>query len=182
MASILKVNTIQDATNSNTAMTIDSSGRILYPSIPHISFQGNPSQGNYTIGNGETIGATNDGNPAWVTDEASYSTYGVSINDITYNSATGKLTLPITGLYVTYFQIYRNTSNSYRLNMLLTLSGGSAQIISAGHSPSGVGTTSTSHMFKATANSTIHFTQTSGADRTNYGGGYHEYGYIYLVG
>ena len=27
MASILKVNTIQDATNSNTAMTIDSSGR-----------------------------------------------------------------------------------------------------------------------------------------------------------
>ena len=29
MASILKVNTIQDATNSNTAMTIDSSGRVL---------------------------------------------------------------------------------------------------------------------------------------------------------
>ena len=28
MASILKVNTIQDATNSNTAMTIDSTGRI----------------------------------------------------------------------------------------------------------------------------------------------------------
>ena len=28
MASILKVNTIQDATNSNTAMTIDTSGRV----------------------------------------------------------------------------------------------------------------------------------------------------------
>ena len=31
MASILKVNTIQDATNSNTAMTIDSSGNINMP-------------------------------------------------------------------------------------------------------------------------------------------------------
>jgi len=30
MASILKVNTIQDATNSNTAMTIDSSGNITH--------------------------------------------------------------------------------------------------------------------------------------------------------
>ena len=37
MASILKVNTIQDATNSTTAMTIDSSGRILTPARP--SFQ-----------------------------------------------------------------------------------------------------------------------------------------------
>ena len=34
MASILKVNTIQDATNSNTAMTIDSSGRITEPNKP----------------------------------------------------------------------------------------------------------------------------------------------------
>ena len=37
MASILKVNTIQDATNSNTAMTIDSSGRILTPARPAFS-------------------------------------------------------------------------------------------------------------------------------------------------
>ena len=31
MASILKVNTIQDATNSTTAMSIDSTGRITTP-------------------------------------------------------------------------------------------------------------------------------------------------------
>ena len=37
MASILKVNTIQDATNSTTAMTIDSSGRILTPARPAFS-------------------------------------------------------------------------------------------------------------------------------------------------
>ena len=34
MASILKVNTIQDATNSNTALSIDSSGRITEPNKP----------------------------------------------------------------------------------------------------------------------------------------------------
>ena len=38
MASILKVNTIQDATNSNTAMTIDSSGRVTLPQL--IAFMG----------------------------------------------------------------------------------------------------------------------------------------------
>ena len=34
MASILKVNTIQDATNSTTALSIDSSGRVLTPARP----------------------------------------------------------------------------------------------------------------------------------------------------
>ena len=35
MASILKVNTIQDATNSTTAISVDSSGRITTPARPH---------------------------------------------------------------------------------------------------------------------------------------------------
>ena len=34
MASILKVNTIQDATNSNTAISVDSSGRVTTPAKP----------------------------------------------------------------------------------------------------------------------------------------------------
>jgi len=34
MASILKVNTIQDATNSNTAISVDSSGRVTTPVTP----------------------------------------------------------------------------------------------------------------------------------------------------
>jgi len=37
MTSILKVSTIQDPTNSNTALTIDSSGRILQPAKPVFS-------------------------------------------------------------------------------------------------------------------------------------------------
>ena len=35
MASILKVNTIQDATNSNTAMSVDTAGRVTTPARPH---------------------------------------------------------------------------------------------------------------------------------------------------
>ena len=38
MASILKVNTIQDATNSNTAISVDSSGRVTLPQ--RIAFMG----------------------------------------------------------------------------------------------------------------------------------------------
>jgi len=34
MSSILKVSSIQDPTNSNTALTIDSSGRVTTPSVP----------------------------------------------------------------------------------------------------------------------------------------------------
>ena len=41
MASILKVNTIQDATNSNTAISVDSSGRVTLPQ--RIAFMGKKS-------------------------------------------------------------------------------------------------------------------------------------------
>ena len=48
MASILKVNTIQDATNSNTSMTINSSG-FAVPRIPTFSAL---TSGNVTVGSG----------------------------------------------------------------------------------------------------------------------------------
>ena len=53
MASILKVNTIQDATNSNTALSVDSSGRVTTPARPSFkaymsSDQTAPSQSTFT--------------------------------------------------------------------------------------------------------------------------------------
>ena len=53
MASILKVNTIQDATNSNTAISVDSSGRVTTPARPSFkaymsSDQTAPSQSTFT--------------------------------------------------------------------------------------------------------------------------------------
>jgi hypothetical protein len=45
MSSILKVSTLQDPTNSNTAMSIDTSGRVTMPVVPawRVSTSGNQS-------------------------------------------------------------------------------------------------------------------------------------------
>lgn len=45
MTSILKVSTLQDPTNSNTALSIDSSGLILTPARPAFHFRRNASMG-----------------------------------------------------------------------------------------------------------------------------------------
>ena len=55
MSSILKVSTLKDPTNSNTAMSIDASGRILTPARPaffaYRSFgdQADTNYTNYTV-------------------------------------------------------------------------------------------------------------------------------------
>jgi hypothetical protein len=51
MTSILKVSTIQDPTNSNTALTIDSSGRILQPAKPVFSVSKTTTQNETTANN-----------------------------------------------------------------------------------------------------------------------------------
>jgi len=81
MASILKVNTIQDATNSNTAMTIDSSGRILKPTTPH--FHVTKTDGH--IGASTTVVWNNV----------------VRDTESAYSTSTGKYTIPsgLTGLW-----------------------------------------------------------------------------------
>ena len=81
MASILKVNTIQDATNSTTAMSIDTSGRILQPNLP-----------------------------CWFADRTSSFSSTTSYVEVVYDNAqinrgnaystsTGRYTVPITGIY-----------------------------------------------------------------------------------
>ena len=52
MASILKVNTIQDATNSTTAMTVDTAGRVTQPTKP--MWFAYFSSGSYSFASGET--------------------------------------------------------------------------------------------------------------------------------
>ena len=84
MASILKVNTIQDATNSNTAMSIDSSGRIQLPQLVH--FHGN--RVGLTAGG---IGANIDYNVIRDTHNG-------------WNSSNKQYTIPITGVYHFGFQ------------------------------------------------------------------------------
>jgi hypothetical protein len=83
MTSILKVTEIQDPTNSNTALTIDSSGRVSRPVIP-FAFVGFPGTDSYVAKTANTIvdfsyAFVNDGNH--------------------YDTSTYKFTCPVAGLY-----------------------------------------------------------------------------------
>lgn len=79
MTSILKVSEIQDPTNSNTALTIDSAGNVTQSQKVH--FLASKSNGD--------VGATAD----------------IAFNNVTenvgsgYNSSTGVFTAPVAGLY-----------------------------------------------------------------------------------
>ena len=82
--STLKVGTIQDHTNSNTAMTIDSSGRVLQPAKPlaNVSYTAR-DMGAHTANNDKilvfNVANLNQGNH--------------------YDTSTGKFTCPVTGRY-----------------------------------------------------------------------------------
>ena len=58
MASILKVNTIQDATNSNTALTINSSG-LIAPKIPTLQVEATNTD--------QSVAGNNDNKVEWET-------------------------------------------------------------------------------------------------------------------
>jgi len=89
MTSILKVSEIQDPTNGNSALTVDSTGRILTPAKP--SFMARAHLG----------GA------------AAYTNCGVQLRctvvdhnvGSAYNSSDGKFTCPVAGRYVYGFSV-----------------------------------------------------------------------------
>tara|TARA_Y100000401_G_scaffold83977_1_gene69255 strand:+ start:251 stop:757 length:507 start_codon:yes stop_codon:yes gene_type:complete len=96
MASILKVNTIQDATNSNTAMTVDSTGRILTPARPSFFVKGN--------GGWKDHGSSN---------VTYFKTSNQAVEVISnvgnhYDASTGYFTVPVTGLYQFNVSLYTN--------------------------------------------------------------------------
>ena len=80
MASILKVNTIQDATNSNTALSIDSSGRVLQPTTP--VFWAYSNTNNVSTANTAIVFNLTDLN-----------------NGNHYSTSTGRFTAPVAGIY-----------------------------------------------------------------------------------
>jgi hypothetical protein len=96
MASILKVNTIQDATNSNTAISVDSSGRVTVPQ--QIAF---------------AVSATNAGGNLGI--QGSIVFDKVHLNKGShYDSSNGRFTAPVAGLYIFHFNCFvaGNTSGA----------------------------------------------------------------------
>ena len=83
MTSILKVTEIQDPTNSNTALSIDSSGRVSTPVKP-FAFVGFPGTNSYVA---QTANAVVTFSHAFVNDGNHYDT------------STYKFTCPVAGLY-----------------------------------------------------------------------------------
>ena len=103
--STLRVNTIQDETGT-TAMTIDTSGRILTPARPraHVSLTT------------DTVGSSTSGYPAIVFNVANLNIGGH------YNTSNGKFTCPIAGIYqVTGYAMDKDSSaaGGFYLRVLL---------------------------------------------------------------
>jgi len=105
MASILKVNTIQDATNSNTAMTVDTTGRVLTPARP--AFRAYNSTSGWT----EVTHNTN----ALVAYNAEK--YDIGSN---FNTSTYRFTAPVAGLYFFSARVYMHEAGNTRRLTLAT--------------------------------------------------------------
>ena len=92
MTSILKVSEIQDPTNSNTALEIDTSGRVTMPARP--AFR---------------VKFDSDANPINVSQitEVDWNTYGSVDFDIgsNFDLTNNKYVVPVTGLYQVNIQV-----------------------------------------------------------------------------
>ena len=91
MASILKVNTIQDATNSNTALSVDSSGRVTTPARPFFEVRKDVNQTGITA---------TSGNPTIIT----FNVVGANVGSH-FDTSTSRFTAPVTGVYQFNFSI-----------------------------------------------------------------------------
>ena len=95
--STLKVGTIQDHANGNTAISIDSSGRVTTPARP--SFEAKRTSGDVTQGN------------VVVWNETRHNIGGH------YNTSTGEFTAPIGGTYLFTGQGFTNNTNNITLDL-----------------------------------------------------------------
>ena len=152
MASILKVNTIQDATNSTTAMTIDSSGRITEPQKPSVTIDISTS-GYVNVSNAGTIPFNN----------VQFSQGG---GDSAFNTSTYKFACPLSGIYLcTFFALAESSEN----NLDVSLYNGSTRVQriyqSTNRGISGTG------VIVASANDLLYYVNSVGATRGFLGAG-----------
>ena len=141
MASILKVNTIQDATNSNTAISVDSSGHVSHPVRPYFSVKQD---------DGQSVASSTQTTILFT------GTYRQRGSD--YDSSSGAFTAPITGLYHFSADVQIASRTQWQFFFVHSNSGGSA--ISTyynfnGNSGTYVTRASGSHLVQMTASDTM---------------------------
>ena len=156
MASTLKVNTIQH-TGGTTGMTIDSSGRVLLPSLPAFRVSLNSDQ---------SITATGDHEIAW--DEGTTSESDNSFTQGGFSWSSGVVTVPVAGVYC-FSVILRVDSigSGYIVGKLLKnndQSSNSEAYIIDGSPPSNYANLTGSTVYKCNANDNIRMKITSSAD------------------
>ena len=101
MASILKVNTIQDATNSTTAISVDTAGRVTTPAKP--TFLARKTSSDQQL---FTSGGTNT--------KITFSQVDVN-NGSHYDSTNSRFTAPVSGLYYFHVNLRLGTVGSTRV-------------------------------------------------------------------
>lgn len=115
MTSVLKVSEIQDPTNGNTALTIDTSGRVLMPQRP--MFQVHTSSNAYS---------TDDGT-------IPFNTVEIDIGS-NFNSSTYKFTAPIAGYYHMHAHVYANVISGTDISVRYQVNGSDYNGVNIGSS------------------------------------------------
>ena len=104
-ATNLEVTTIKDKTNSNTAISIDTSGRVTTPQRPAFFVRGQSNVATVQQINGLTINSNNR--------IAVFSSIDINVGNA-FNNTTGKFTVPVAGMYQVMFTIgYKASSSDY---------------------------------------------------------------------
>lgn len=155
--STLKVGTIQDPTNSNTSISIDSSGHVSHPVRPYFSYRQNSGQS-----------VTSGTQTTFLHDTL------ISQRGSDYATGTGKFTAPITGLYNFNADVQVSSKTQWQFFFQHSASGGSSIRSYVGfNGQSGEETTiaSQSLMVQMTAGETMHIRVTHflGSNQTLYG-------------
>ena len=176
----LYVNDIYSKTGASEAINIDSDGNVNIPNkltvgtIPAVFAQGGNNAGK-VVETGDRIGATNDGQAAFLTDGTQRSFIQ---GGMTYNSATGTFTVPVAGLYYIMGQYYLNENNTKRIQCYIN----DTAVSLAHEGASSSGTVRTECIQNLSANDGIVFKQDTGSTRNIYEGLNHTLVSIYLVG
>lgn len=148
--STLKVGTIQDHTNSNTAISIDSSGRVTQPALPVFFAHGSESGYQASASSNTKISGWDGGG-----------TLRIVQGGMTYSSGT--VTVPVTGIYEVTGSILTETDNAEYMLLMIYVNGSTRVTLNQQYNVSAggqIGNTCQTHAYvNLAANNTVELHQ-----------------------